>query len=204
MANPFIGVTGVNKIEEVAWINEIISGLKLPQPYCTNVGILMSDLTVLDKDLRTAQFPNFETAYQLLAAVKHFARPVIHYSSSSELSLESQITTLFTNNDIYEKGICRSIQLNLMPSEDELYKIKEQYPDLELIIQVPMWKEAYQNYSSVLDYLKRFDQVASYFILDPSGGRGTQLSRRSLQIFKDLVHSGISSDKFVCGRIGCR
>jgi hypothetical protein len=166
----FIGFTGASTNEELIEIHSLTKDQNLPESFRVNAGILFNDKTIYNTPSRR-MYPEKDIAYELLNICNSYGwTPVIHFSTSHPLPLSEQIEDIFDYNSIYQKGICRTVQLNISwPDIDEIKKITSKYDELSIILQINMWdkldKESWLKIDDYLPYI-------SYLLFDASGGRG--------------------------------
>lgn len=95
---------------------------------------------------------------------------MLHYNSREYDTLADQIRSLFEG--IYQENLCRALQLNVVwPPLDEMKKIKETFPKMEIVLQVSrsMLGEAVAHTTKQIVCYR--DYVA-HVLVDPLGGRG--------------------------------
>jgi hypothetical protein len=195
---PFIGITGISSEKEVEWLFEIQKLLEECRNHTINTGVLISEETFNGNPSKIQRYPEIEIAYQILKLLSSSFRTVIHYNSRSERPLHEQVQELFERGDIYAKGICHYMQLNIAkPDHAELTKINKNFPELQTIIQVPLWLEKYRSPEVLSEFIREYSSCVSYFILDPSGGRGTEMEEEHKHLFQYLAEKAFSPEIFV-------
>jgi hypothetical protein len=195
---PFIGITGVSSIIESEWLLDMAKVFSDYRMHTINTGILISEETFKGNPPKIQRYPEIDIAYKILYTLSSSFQTAIHYNSRSERPIHEQIQALFEKNYLYEKRICRYVQLNIgKPNHTELTKIKTKFPELQLIIQVPLWLEEYRNPQKISDFIREYSSCVSFFILDPSGGRGKEMGKEHEHIFQYLAEQEFSAENFV-------
>ncbi|GEM_PF-5111892 len=192
----FVGITGISTLNEVS---EIINLLKIYQHIERkfNIGILLSSKILFDEVEPLKRFPKIEIFYSLLQKISEsqIYNSIIHYNSQHSLSLFSQIEKIFAFQDIYQRNICRKIQLNIKnPDVIELQKVKNKYSDMKIILQIPLWKEEFKHFEILKHFISQYFDFCDYFLCDFSGGRGREMNFDYLEVIKNLK---IESKKLV-------
>jgi phosphoribosylanthranilate isomerase len=121
----------------------------------------------------------------LLESVPKNALPTIHHCTENrDVSLE--IDALMCADYIYDRGLCRAIQINQrLPEVNELEKIKKKYSNLKFILQLE--PEDLLNPKHTGKIVNNYDGIADYVIIDPSRGIGITLDmHNSLDVLKEL------------------
>jgi phosphoribosylanthranilate isomerase len=178
---PYIGVTGFKTKEE---IKNITSGFEndekfKPFPEENNsykfkimLGFLASEKRMKEKDVPGKRSPAAKDLPELISHVQSWALPMIHYYTNNKETLVEQIREVFSN--LYP-NLCSAIQLNVdWPPVEKLEKILCEMPNLKIVLQLP--ERAMENLSieEITTRAKEYDELASYVLIDPSGGKGKE------------------------------
>jgi len=106
----------------------------------------------------------------------------VHYNSRNCDDLEGEIAELLAVDGMYASGACCRAQLNIAnPDEEALARLRNRFQDLELILQIPLSIPELETIASLTKYLSRYGGLVDHVLLDPSGGRGTELSDELLE-----------------------
>ena len=192
MQNFFISVTGISHVQEAEWLRQISEQFMPPDGYQFNVGILASEKTLDSAGPSHPRFPAFAELLRILERMQPAFTPVIHYSSGEDTPLSKQISALLEQSRIYQDNLCRWMQINVRtPDPDELAKLKQTFPRLVLILQIPLWQDSFRDSQIIQQFVNRYHPYADYFIIDPSGGRGRDVNKDILNLIKPLIDQGL-------------
>ena len=91
-------------------------------------------------------------------------------------------------SQVYDQGICRTVQLNIpWPEIKKLEEAKRLMPSLEFVIQLSGGAMDGLNPEEIAKKTKKYDELANYVLIDPSGGKGQEFDlEKSLQIYEKL------------------
>jgi phosphoribosylanthranilate isomerase len=201
MTRPYIGVTGFSTLGEVEAFEALLRQVTLPMSHDLYVGILISAATFGGVPSRTPRYPGRDTAYALLRRVRTVATPVIHFNTQDPRPLAAQLIEVLRYEHAYDEGTCRSVQLNVpWPARTELLQLRDAFPELSVILQVPLWQEENQDPGALRTRLEPYPGLIQHLLLDPSGGRGTALEPRLLALAAEVQRAFPST--FVLGIAG--
>lgn len=139
---PYVGITGlINPTEIEETINAFHNfGFFMDTNHIPMIGFLMSYRTLNDippKKLSTPniKYLNWRLLKPRMKEVNGQALNMIHYATKEMQSLSEQVIKMFSelynDNNLYETGICRAIQLNLKwPNPKSLEKILKVLPEI--------------------------------------------------------------------------
>lgn len=171
-AKPYIGVTGIVTMDDVRTIAECVQ--MLPPTHRLMAGVLVSAKTLRGQSTTNRRYPPVDDVGGLLAELDNVgAWPVVHFNCREDLPehLDTLAQRFF---------LARGLQLNVVrPDVEAVAKFTAQRRDMAFILQVnrgavPRATEITARV--VLDYVARYDTVASYALLDLSGGEGRAMS----------------------------
>lgn len=172
--SPYIGMTGlvsVDEVEEAIGLFEA-AGITMDSDPKPMLGFLVSYKNLGDSVYSSKRYPTLKDIPKLLRACQGRVIPTIHfntkylekgeYSEGNEEeedigSLADQISSFLDHRRIYQSELCREIQLNvprLFSDEPtaqmrEMKKLKNLYPDLSIILQVPVNNEILRKMNNV-------------------------------------------------------
>lgn len=190
MPYQYLGITGISDKDELAAIVKKLGDTPTSDVFRLSAGILLSDKTFNGGVPPTARFPRMPDAFDLMEIIPPSWQSIIHYSTRSAEPLSRQLSAVFRHRSIYNKGICRAVQLNVKsPDPSELARLVNELPELEIVIQVPLWREDLQTYEDLLKFVQQYADINASFLFDPSGGRGAEMDLRKLQMISKVVAS---------------
>jgi hypothetical protein len=197
MNKPYVGVTGAVFEEEVKAIVDSFerNGLTMNGSHVPMSGLLVSYQT-LDSRSKPGnkRHPKLEDIPSLLRAHGNKAFTTIHFNTRRPETLSKDISSIFELEGIYEKGLCRGLQLNIAwPPNEEVNEIKSKYPDMKIILQLS--KRATEGLSLEEIVLKTATYLnADYVLVDPSGGKGLEFDAEySATLYKRLKGGGVKA-----------
>ena len=170
MAKPYIGVTGPVTIQETKSICKEFSneGYSMRTPHIPMVGFLVSYKTLNRKPTNNLRYPPIDVLPDLLEATNKQALNMIHYNSRNLDTLSYQIDQIFSK--VYD--LCQSLQLNIpWPPINEIKKIKEDYPEMQIVFQASKEAIKRQTPKQIAQGLKKYEGLLTYVLIDPSGGQ---------------------------------
>lgn len=164
---------------------------------------------------RLSGFPQCRRHLILLEMIPSSWTSIIHYSTRSSEPLSSQLRAVFHHRSIYDRGVCRAVQLNVKdPQPDELTRLRGEFPELDIVVQVPLWRPDLENPENMIGFAKPYTDIDAHLLFDPSGGRGKSPDSRKLQMISEAAAAlplrtrivfagGLSGDNVaeVCGQI---
>ena len=188
---PYIGITGPTTIADTRAICREFSdaGYTLETPHQPMLGFLVSYKTLNAQPTTNKRYPKIEELSQLLQATEGEVFTMIHYNSRETDTLANQVSQIF--NPLYDSGLCRALQLNIvLPPLKEVKKIKQQFPDLKIVLQVQNNLVYEKTPTEVITIFKPYEGHFDYVLIDPSGGRGLEFNmNKSLALHSWLQHT---------------
>ncbi len=172
-AKPYVGITGPVTVSETKDICQEFSNADytLETNHIPMLGFLVSFKNLNGEATRNRRYPPLNTLSELLRATDNRVLTMIHYNTPKPDSLSDQVARLF--DGIYETGLCRSIQLNIVwPEIGQVMKIKERYPEMQIVFQASDTAMANKTATQIANGIKDYGNSIDYVLIDPSGGRG--------------------------------
>jgi hypothetical protein len=172
-ARPYVGVTGPVTKEEVMEICREFheAGFGETSSHVPMIGFLVSQKT-LNGGYMNRRYPAFSSLPDILRVVDKPVFATIHYTTKELTTLADQVAAVF-GDGIYDKGLCRGVQLNVVwPDIMQVGMIKARFPEIKVIFQA---NEHVLDGSPAYDIAKRlvaYEGVIDYVLIDPSGGKG--------------------------------
>jgi hypothetical protein len=160
--NNYIGITGLVSVDEVEGTIALFenAGITMDSDPKPMLGFLISYKNLDGSKHSSKRYPLLKDIPKLLRACDGRVIPTIHFNTKylkkGEYSedyeeedigpLADQIRSFLNFSDIYKSGLCREVQLNvprLFEDEPtiqmtEMRKLRKRYPDLSIILQVPV------------------------------------------------------------------
>ncbi|MBU1623370.1 MAG: hypothetical protein KJ597_07400, partial [Nanoarchaeota archaeon] len=187
IVKPYLGITGPVNINETRAICKEFSevGFSMEGIHIPMLGFLVSYKTLNQKTTENKRYPPVNTLPELLQATEGKVLTMIHYNSR-EASLSNQVAQVF--DGIYENGLCRAIQLNIVwPEIGQVARIKEQHPEMQIVFQASHKAMDGKNLIQIAQGIKAYGDSLSYVLIDPSGGRGIPFDlESSVAIYLEL------------------
>lgn len=183
IAKPYVGVTGAASCEEVESIIQafITAGFTMDSPHIPMLGFLVSTENLKKPDTPIGnRYPRFNVVEDLLKQVKNRALAMIHYCQSKNpaerLPPAAEVIRIFESADIYNSGLCKSVQLNtIWPDKAQVRAIKIKYADMQIVLQLR--REMIQGQlcqDVVTEIREKYGKYLSYVLIDPSAGEGVE------------------------------
>ncbi len=172
-AKPYVGITGPVTVSETRDICREFSeaGYSMTSPHIPMLGFLVSYTTLNGKATKNRRYPPINTLPDLLRATDNRVLTMIHYNTPGVDSLSQQVARLF--DGIYDYGLCRSIQLNIVwPDIEQVRQIKEQHPEMKIVFQASEKAMGGKTSRQIANGIKAYGDSISYVLIDPSGGKG--------------------------------
>jgi hypothetical protein len=160
----------------------------LPDRYDICAGVLITTGTLRGEAPPSARYPDFPTSIDLLRQLSETCVTSVHYCAREANTLQEDLERILTTRGLYDSGICRRIQLNVVsPPPLELVRLRSNFKHLEFILQLRLWGPDVSEAQKIAEYCTRYSEIAHYFLFDPSGGRGASMSSRSLEQTKEAL-----------------
>ncbi len=172
-AKTYVGITGPVNIQETDDICREFSeaGYSMASPHIPMLGFLVSYKTLNGQSTQNRRYPHLNTLPDLLRVTDGKVLTMIHYNSKEIDTLSNQVDQVF--NGIYENGLCRAIQLNIVwPEISQVVRIKERYPDMQIVFQASHKVMDGKTSSQIAQGIRDYGDLINYVLIDPSGGRG--------------------------------
>lgn len=183
MGKPYVGVTGPVTVDEVRQVGQAFKevGFTRESAHVPMIGILASYKTLNGQPTQNKRYPQYGDVQTLLREASHFGLPMIHYNSRERDTLTDQLDKILSNCE----GLCEGVQLNIAwPDSIKLAEIRALHPNIPFVIQLS--HSAMQNLTpeEIAKKIKEYGQIASYTLIDPSGGRGKEFDlNNSLAVY---------------------
>lgn len=186
---PYIGITGITEPNQAHILaNCFKQYLPEDSSHIGMAGYLVSEKMLHGIPETNQRFPSFDSLSSLLRITASSGLNTIHYRTSNKEGLASQIVEVFKKDNIYEDDLCRTVQLNLRyPNHEELLKVKDQLPKLDIIFLISGRMMRRNNTYQLGKHLERYQELADYILIDPSGGRGVSFDERDIKPYFDLA-----------------
>lgn len=172
---PYIGITGFKIMQDIHETEKIFEKNPLLTGYTAMYGILCSMKRLYNAFSEGKTSPSFANIPMLLDYVPTNSLAMIHYHTKEKETLDQQIKTLFSTENIYHRHVCKAVQLNVdWPGLDKLEKIKTEFLNLQIVLQLP--KRATKDFSlkQATKLAGFYDDFVDYVLIDPSGEKGEE------------------------------
>ncbi|MBI2582289.1 hypothetical protein HYV87_04160 [Candidatus Woesearchaeota archaeon] len=188
----YVGITGFKEDREVRTVAEqfLEHGFLGPEAghtakyHVPMFGFLCSSKRLADRRSQGEQSPRAEVLDCLARYTPHGAIPMIHYFTENRKALAEEVKRVFSIGDMYEKDYCRAVQINMeWPDTDQIEAIRKEFPEMDVVLQLP--KEALKDSQRAIEY----GDLVQYCLIDPSGGKGQEISDEHLGLVKILHDS---------------
>ena len=168
---PYVGITGFTTQDEVRTLGEYALNI-LPESHQFMLGFIVTDKRLADKSSRGTKSPAYVDLIPLIQTSPVGTLPMVHYFTANPENLVRYVKSIFQNDNLFESGLCRAIQLNqLWPSFEDLEEMKMNFPGLQIVLQLP--KTALkESIEQIVKKARGYSGLAEYVLLDPSGGEG--------------------------------
>lgn len=187
-AKAYVGITGPVNVQETRDICREFSkaGYTLETSHIPMLGFLVSYKTLNGQATLNRRYPPVSTLSELLQTTEGKVLTMVHCNSKEMDSLSNQVAQIF--REVYEKGLCRAIQLNLVwPDLSQVAKIKEQHPKMQIVFQASHTAMDGKTPTQIATGIKTYGNLISYVLIDPSGGRGIPFDlESSVAIYSEL------------------
>lgn len=181
-AIPYIGITGFKEVHEsisfgMLPVVEEIRG----SGWGVMFGVVCTDNRLANPAVGGSHSPSLDGLPGVLEAMPNSVMPAIHYFTHNRDDVGMEVKEVLRFRDMYERGICRTIQINMeWPDPGVLEMIKGNFPDLNIILQMP--KSTLENPYNAGYY----DGLVDYCIIDPSGGKGKGIKDSEIGLLSRL------------------
>lgn len=187
MNRPYIGIVGIKNIEEGLITARIINAVLadrniLHQP---QIGVQVTDRTLrgeITESRRNPKVAEIPDIFSAILGVRKYIFNVVHYTAKDPAFIYDSVCKIFQLGDMYEKNICRGLQLNGnfgKVTPEIIFRIKAEYPELKIILQIPGEALRAMSVDQVVGELVKFNDLVDYTLIDPSGGRGQEMNVQS-------------------------
>jgi phosphoribosylanthranilate isomerase len=158
----------------------------MESPHIPMVGFLVSHKTLNGEFVRNKRYPPVSLLPYMMRESRGKVLNMIHYNSRKVDSLSEQVSKLF--DGIYENRLCQAIQLNIhWPDIRQVKKIKDKYPDMRIVFQSSAEAMRGSTPREIARGIARYEDLLSYVLIDPSGGRGDLFdSESSVALYSEL------------------
>lgn len=172
MERPYIGITGITTRTEALQVADAFHDCSLEAPntrYDGMAGFLVSLSSLNNRGHSQPKFANVGNLPELFAAIDQKALNSVHYHSPEPSTIHYQLSNWFKFLKAKE-ALPQILQLNTAwPSTDEIQKLRSDYPDLKIVIQI-------RRRNLDAGTIKQYAGMVDYVLLDQSGGRGRTLN----------------------------
>jgi phosphoribosylanthranilate isomerase len=197
MDKPYVGVTGAVSEAEVMAIVDAFekNGLTMQSPHMPMNGTLVSYKTLdLGNNPGNRRYPEMKEIPGILAATKNKTFNTIHFNTKRPEVLSSDIKTVMEFGGIYKNGLCQGVQYNVAwPPIDEIDKIRSEYPDLKMILQLSSKATEGMSQKEIVEKAAEYADT-DYVLIDPSCGKGLGFDiEYSVNLYRKLKEGGIKA-----------
>jgi phosphoribosylanthranilate isomerase len=198
--SPYIGVTGLTTLNEVTSTLKYFNAARYKG--CLHVPMLgfLVSYKCLEYGFNPGdrKHPKLRDLSALLSEAKKDTNAfvTIHYYTKNTSQLYEEISKVLKLNDIYERELCDGVQLNsVWPPKEEVLKIKENFPRLKIILQLPGGATNGMSAQQVSNKVKNDYPYVEHVLIDPSGGKGQPFDiNRSTEIYNALKSTGFNGN----------
>lgn len=186
-AIPYVGITGLTSAEESIQVLNIFNNEGFPtETYDIMVGALVNPKTLRFEKSSKKRYPLFEDVPEILGVVDG-SFTTIHYGSDGK-NLFEDASKILDFKKIYETNICKGLQLNIpWPDVNEIKRIKDDYPEIKLILPIDGNSINSKNDSELSGLLAPYSEYLNYVLIDPSGGKKISFDmNRSLGLCNEI------------------
>lgn len=165
----YFGVAGVTTGEEVSRIVGFLDVLDLPEHVRFMNGPLVSYKTLNGHEPSNPKRYPVITSLPGLLVTDPRVFNIIHYNSK-EPNLFAQLCQLMRISPWIH-----GIQLNIAnPSLEKLARFRKAYPETLIVLQIGsgVFESCHHNVVELIQYVRRYEDVVDYALLDLSGGKG--------------------------------
>ena len=173
-ALPYVGITGFKTKGEIEVTGKIFHERRFyDSSYLPMFGFLVSETRLKQKNVSGKKSPAAEDLTYLARHVPQGSLPMMHYHTNDLETLPAQIRDLFTIYQMYDKRICRAVQLNMeWPSVDKIEEIRNNFPKLHIVLQLSNRGMDSLSVAEIVQKSRSYDGLVQYTLIDPSGGFG--------------------------------
>ncbi len=173
---PYIGITGFKTQEEVLRLSDVFEHAGLGSGrYTAMFGFGVSSKRLAKMEKCGSGTPAAEDLPGLAGSVPSWAIPMMHYFTKVPDVMNRELRDLFSLEGMYEKGICRAVQLNMSwPKVGDIERLVKDFPDMEIVLQLPERAMSRLSTEEISRKAAKYDSLVSYVLVDPSGGTGTE------------------------------
>lgn len=188
----YVGVSSASSVEDVKSMVKLIqeSGFTMQTKHIPMMGFQISQKGVLQLD----QLPS------MLESVKGEVFTTTHHHIEMSWQLVHEIVTVLDYEGIYKNGLIGGIQINgAFPFPFEVKKLKDDYPELRITLQVHPNKDSVKDMAK---YLAKNYKEVDYVIIDPSEGKGIELDvAQTARIYNTLKDNGFNANIVLTGNL---
>lgn len=198
-----ICATGICSITDIKTINDILRRFNQKQEYLWNFCCSFNRLN--DRSSSS----NHSPCVMQLGKLIHYARGVlplnhkigIHHKPESANHFIREVDELLNIEQIY--SCLDYIQLTgLWVNPKELLLLKEQFPQLNIMLQLPTYKMDLVDEKNVINRLMEYDGIITGITIDNSGGKGvTHNIELSSLIIQEAISNGLELNYTIAGGI---
>ena len=176
-SQPYVGVTGVKSPAQVKGVVDCFARHGLCQigqgSYQGMLGFLVSQKRLAQRDIPGDQSPAAKDLADLCALVPDGLLPMMHYHTAEKDTLVSQVKELFSVGSMYDRGVCRALQLNVdWPPVGQVEGIMDAFPEMRIVLQLPRRATEGRSVEEIAGLARPYAPSVAYALIDPSGGEG--------------------------------
>ncbi len=183
---PYISITGITNAHEARSVAKTMHNhtRRTQIPHMGAFGVLVNESSFAgytSLNLRCPRMGLIARIFEIALVINPNIFTVIHYACKNPETLSGSVRKIVTLPGLYynaeENGLCDAIQLNGGSQQvpvNELAKIKNEFPGLHIIYQVPN-SDLCMSTTSVLKSIDERAEFIDYVLFDASGGRGVPM-----------------------------
>jgi len=181
----YIGITGFKTQEEIVRCKVGSWSYSEGKGPIVMYGILTSKKSIAYPLREGTRRPSLENLSSVLEEIPFESLPTIHHCTDNR-HFSEELDIILSQDRIYDRGLVKAMQINQrLPEISELEKIKKNYSNLKIILQLE--PEDLANPKHTGKIVNNYDGLADYVIIDPSRGVGITLDmHNSLDVLKEI------------------
>lgn len=201
----FSSITGITNMQDVKCINNILS-----KDFINNFNIVCgfcsSYKRINDIESAGAHSPSLKELVNIISSVqkRNNIKFMLHHKVENSEVFFNECCKLLSFKNL--QSMIDIIQLtSLWVNVEELRKLKSTYKEIEISLQIPIYKMKIKNYKEIGEKLSAYVDIVTYITIDNSGGRGIKhdylfsaglinyLKSKNIK-YKWILAGGITSD----------
>ncbi len=188
----YVGVSSASSVEDAKSMLKLIqeSGFTMQTKHIPMMGFQISQKQGMQLD----QLPS------MLESVKGEVFTTTHHHIEMSWQLVHEIVTVLDYEGIYKNGLIGGVQINgSFPFPFEVKKLKDDYPELRITLQVHPSKGSIRDMAK---YLAKNYKAVDYVIIDPSEGKGIELDvAQTVRTYNILKDNGFNANIVLAGNL---